>query len=98
MAWKCGYFLKFSYNRSSTLFIIYAQLIMKDLQNQTKTHLSGTERIKVAVQLPPLSENLSCPLPNMVLWNMHPKVYLALDADNQAICPYCSTNYVVAHD
>lgn len=35
---------------------------------------------------------LSCPTPEMALWNSHPRVYLPIqDApDLQAQCPYCS--------
>lgn len=38
---------------------------------------------------------LSCPLPSMEVWNLHPRVYLAPDAENRAICPYCATHYLV---
>jgi len=73
-------------------------VIMNDSPNQARSSNINSKRVRVAVHLADFTENLSCPLPNMVLWNMHPKVYLAFDADNQAICPYCSTHYVVAHD
>ncbi len=36
---------------------------------------------------------LSCPLPNMQLWNSHPRVFLPLDADGKAQCPYCGTHF-----
>jgi uncharacterized Zn-finger protein len=38
---------------------------------------------------------LHCPMPNMVKWNSHPRVYLAIEtADNhEIICPYCGTRY-----
>ena len=35
---------------------------------------------------------LACPTPQVALWNMHPKVYLAIKK-GQAICPYCGTRY-----
>jgi uncharacterized Zn-finger protein len=38
---------------------------------------------------------LSCPMPDMVLWNSHPKVYLAVEARGEATCPYCSARYVL---
>ena len=38
---------------------------------------------------------LSCPMPNMSLWNMHPKVYLPIEDKKQASCPYCGTRYVL---
>lgn len=53
----------------------------------------NAERVRVEVKLTLTDLPLSCPLPNMTLWNMHPKVYLALDQYNHAICPYCSTHY-----
>lgn len=53
----------------------------------------STERKRVEVKVVTNTVPLSCPLPNMPLWNMHPKVYLAVDQDNHAMCPYCSTHY-----
>lgn len=58
----------------------------------------NVDRVRVAVKVENPSIPLSCPLPNMTLWNMHPRVYLALDAQNQAMCPYCSTHYVAEID
>jgi uncharacterized Zn-finger protein len=36
---------------------------------------------------------LHCPLPEMYLWNSHPKVYLPIEATGEAKCPYCSATY-----
>ncbi len=36
---------------------------------------------------------LTCPMPNMNLWNAHPRVGLALDHNGEARCPYCGTLY-----
>lgn len=55
-------------------------------------------RVYVEVKGLPDDSPLSCPLPNMTLWNMHPKVYLAINDENQTTCPYCSTNYIVTYD
>lgn len=38
---------------------------------------------------------LSCPMPNMVLWCSHPKVYLPIENTGQAKCPYCGAEYVL---
>nr|WP_235776256.1 zinc-finger domain-containing protein [Rickettsiella massiliensis] len=38
---------------------------------------------------------LSCPLPQDVLWNKHPKVYLPIAKTGRATCPYCGTTYVL---
>ena len=38
---------------------------------------------------------LSCPMPEMYLWNSHPKVYLAIEATGWAKCPYCGAEYTL---
>lgn len=46
-----------------------------------------------AAQLP-----LHCPLPEQAIWNAHPRVYLPIDKDGQAVCPYCGAHYVLKGD
>jgi uncharacterized Zn-finger protein len=41
---------------------------------------------------------LSCPMPNMTLWNAHPRVYLPIEKTGKARCPYCSAQYVLTGD
>ena len=36
-----------------------------------------------------------CPQGDMTLWNAHPKVYLHLDENGEAQCPYCGAVYVL---
>jgi uncharacterized Zn-finger protein len=36
---------------------------------------------------------LHCPMPDMVLWNAHPRVYLPIEEKGEALCPYCGTFY-----
>lgn len=36
---------------------------------------------------------LHCPMDNMTLWNLHPKVYLPIDESGEERCPYCGTLY-----
>ncbi len=38
---------------------------------------------------------LHCPLPNMSLWNSHPRVYLPIEETGQAKCPYCGAEFVL---
>ena len=40
---------------------------------------------------------LSCPTPEMALWNSHPRVYLPIDkeANGECACPYCGAVYVL---
>jgi len=38
---------------------------------------------------------LRCPMPNMLSWNSHPRVFLEIEKEStkQITCPYCSTIY-----
>ncbi|MBD8526244.1 zinc-finger domain-containing protein [Pseudomarimonas arenosa] len=36
---------------------------------------------------------LSCPMPDMALWNSHPKVYLPIETSGKATCPYCGARF-----
>jgi uncharacterized Zn-finger protein len=36
---------------------------------------------------------LFCPRPDQALWNMHPRVFLPIEAKGEALCPYCGTLY-----
>ncbi len=38
---------------------------------------------------------LSCPLPEEDVWNLHPRVYLPITKNGEAVCPYCSTRYIL---
>ena len=38
---------------------------------------------------------LHCPMPSMMLWNAHPRVYLPIQKTGEALCPYCGTNYTL---
>ena len=38
---------------------------------------------------------LACPMPQMYLWNSHPRVYLPISDSGWAKCPYCSAEYTL---
>jgi uncharacterized Zn-finger protein len=38
---------------------------------------------------------LSCPMPDMPVWNSHPRVYLPMEATGEARCPYCGALFVL---
>lgn len=38
---------------------------------------------------------LSCPMPSMMLWCSHPKVYLSIETTGNAKCPYCGAEYIL---
>ncbi len=41
---------------------------------------------------------LCCPMPNMRIWDSHPRVYLPIEVTGEAVCPYCNAHYFLAHD
>jgi uncharacterized Zn-finger protein len=36
---------------------------------------------------------LACPMPEMYLWNSHPRVYLPIEESGWAKCSYCGAEY-----
>ena len=38
---------------------------------------------------------LHCPMPSMLLWNAHPRVFLPVEKTGEALCPYCGTKYTL---
>lgn len=38
---------------------------------------------------------LSCPPPEEVAWNMHPRIYLPIEEAKEVVCPYCSARYIL---
>ena len=40
---------------------------------------------------------LSCPTPDMALWNSHPRVYLPIEGESngEAACPYCGAVFAL---
>jgi uncharacterized Zn-finger protein len=56
-------------------------------------HLTDNKQRQIEV-----SENdlpLHCPMPSMLLWNSHPRVYLPIENTGEALCPYCGTHYTL---
>ncbi len=38
---------------------------------------------------------LHCPMPDMSLWNSHPRVFLPIEQTRAAKCPYCGAEYTL---
>jgi len=55
-----------------------------------------TELNQATVEVTAADLPLHCPLPSQMLWNTHPRVYLAVEATGEAKCPYCGTVYRLA--
>ncbi len=41
---------------------------------------------------------LSCPRPQDQIWNMHPRVFLAVEKGDEVTCPYCGARYQLQKD
>ncbi len=62
-----------------------------DADNSTMSQANAAKRYEVkASDLP-----LSCPMPDMKLWNSHPRVYLPIEETGSARCPYCSAEFTL---
>lgn len=67
---------------------------MPDPQTHDRDDLSqpNTEhRYRVTVDDLPLS----CPMPEMYLWNSHPRVYIPAHKTGEGKCIYCGAEYIV---
>lgn len=58
------------------------------LQTASDTDRPNAVKTVTRVDLP-----LACPLPQDEVWNMHPRVYLPIEKNGEAVCPYCGTKY-----
>ena len=57
----------------------------------TAAEVNKSRQIEVtATDLP-----LHCPMPSMLLWNAHPRVFLPVEKTGEALCPYCGTHYTL---
>lgn len=56
------------------------------------TEIASTKRkyIVTKADLP-----LCCPMPQMRLWDSHPRVYLPIAETGRELCPYCGTEYIL---
>lgn len=41
---------------------------------------------------------LSCPMPQMQLWDAHPRVYLPIEKTGHVVCPYCESQFTLKSD
>ena len=62
-----------------------------DAQDDSLDYANTQTRVEVSrADLP-----LSCPTPNQKLWNAHPRVFLPVEDNGEATCPYCGTHYIL---
>jgi len=53
-------------------------------------------REQAAIVVEPRDLPVFCPNPQMPLWSSHPRVFLDVDEQGEASCPYCGTRYRLA--
>ena len=61
-------------------------------RKQRKIFMLNTQR---AIEVTAADLPLHCPMPSMILWNAHPRVYLPIHETGEALCPYCGTTYTL---
>lgn len=54
-----------------------------------------TENKQRHIEVGPADLPLHCPMPSMMLWNAHPRVFLPIDKTGESLCPYCGTRYTL---
>jgi uncharacterized Zn-finger protein len=47
------------------------------------------------VEVSPADLPVFCPNPKMTLWSWHPRVFLDVADEGEAMCPYCGTVYIL---
>jgi len=54
-----------------------------------------TENRQRVIEVTSADLPLHCPMPSMLLWNAHPRVFLPIEKTGDALCPCCGTRYVL---
>lgn len=61
------------------------------------SHLKRASTVK-RYEITPANLPLSCPMPNMRLWDAHPRVYLPIQETGHIVCPYCGAEYFLREE
>ncbi len=57
--------------------------------------MTKTENKQRQIEVTASDLPLHCPMPDHVLWNTHPRVFLPIEKTGEALCPYCGTHYTL---
>jgi len=57
--------------------------------------MEKTENKQRQIEVTAADLPLHCPMPAMMLWNAHPRVFLPIDKTGTELCPYCGTRYTL---
>ncbi len=71
---------------------------MLETNNSMAQPDSSIASAKGRYEITPKDLPLHCPMPDMALWNSHPRVYLPIEETGQAKCPYCGAEYILKQD
>jgi uncharacterized Zn-finger protein len=78
-----------AYNRGPTFFRVKTNRMAATTRPLIQPNAQSQYEV-TAEDLP-----LSCPMPEMYLWNSHPRVYLPIEQSGWAKCPYCGAEYTL---
>lgn len=53
------------------------------------------ENTQTFIEISTTNLPLHCPMPDMLKWNAHPRVYMPIEKTGEAKCPYCGTLYKI---
>lgn len=66
--------------------------------SQSKTNVANDAKIACAkryYEVTCADLPLSCPMPDMRLWDAHPRVYLPIEVTGHEVCPYCEAEFTL---
>lgn len=67
----------------------------RSMETRTPTATLLTPNAQTRYEVGPEDLPLCCPMPQMQLWNSHPRVYLAIEKTGEATCPYCGAEFLL---
>ena len=68
---------------------------MTETELETSVQDGKTPNDKHVYEITTADLPLHCPMPEMSLWNSHPRVYLPIEENGTAKCPYCGAEYIL---
>jgi uncharacterized Zn-finger protein len=72
--------------------------VSKDTCHKNQRNSANPALIMRTIKVKSTDCPLACPMPDQSLWNMHPRVYLAIEETGKVACPYCGTQYTLEID
>jgi len=67
-------------------------LLENNVMSEVKKIIASTEKL---YEITKKDTPLCCPMPNMRLWDSHPRVYLPIIETGREVCPYCGAVYIL---